>query len=268
MSTKQPWIELKTLPEYFADVASGAKTFELRRHDRNVTVGSVLRLREWSPTAEAYTGRDRLRRVTYVLQNAPQFGLQDGFAIYALAALTSPEPASGETEFPTNETLAYIGAIGRKGCISKHRATNYKHVKDTIERLDAGGDREASDTLMWHVWFRILDHQREEFLLAYKDEQIAALALAQPEHASVGVVEALSELADLMDAVRSGDYKPDSFTTQPARSVLAALQAKPQSPEIAQVLSDVIWRIDDGQLTAARKKLVELLERLPDNGKD
>jgi hypothetical protein len=87
-------IELKTWPEYFADVASGAKPFELRRHDRNVVAGSVLRLREWSPTAEAYTGRDCLRRVTYVLQNAPQFGLEDGFAIYGLAALTPPEPAS------------------------------------------------------------------------------------------------------------------------------------------------------------------------------
>jgi hypothetical protein len=35
--------------------------------------------------------------------------------------------------------------------------------------------------------------------------------------------DALSELADLMDAVRAGDYTPDSFTTQPARAVLAEI---------------------------------------------
>ena len=33
-------------------------------------------------------------------------------------------------------------------------------------------------------------------------------------------VDVLSELADLMDDVRTGDYKPDSFTTQPAREAL------------------------------------------------
>jgi hypothetical protein len=103
-------IELKTLPEYFADVASGVKPFELRRHDRNVLVGNVLRLREWSPTAEAYTGRDCLRRVTYVLQNAPQFGLQEGFAIYGLAALTSPEPASG----PSGDDPLFDSATQRR----------------------------------------------------------------------------------------------------------------------------------------------------------
>jgi hypothetical protein len=32
--------------------------------------------------------------------------------------------------------------------------------------------------------------------------------------------EALSELADLMDDVVGGNYKPDSFTTQPARLLL------------------------------------------------
>ena len=31
----------------------------------------------------------------------------------------------------------------------------------------------------------------------------------------------LLELADLMDDTREGNYKPDSFTTQPARTILA-----------------------------------------------
>jgi hypothetical protein len=36
----------------------------------------------------------------------------------------------------------------------------------------------------------------------------------------------IEELSDLMDAVRSGDYKPDSFTTQPAQSLLSEIDAR------------------------------------------
>jgi len=35
--------------------------------------------------------------------------------------------------------------------------------------------------------------------------------------------QALRELADLMEAVRTGDYVPDGFTTQPARLALLAI---------------------------------------------
>ena len=37
------------------------------------------------------------------------------------------------------------------------------------------------------------------------------------------VIDAALELADLMEDVCSGDYTPDSFTTQPMRQALAAL---------------------------------------------
>ena len=39
------------------------------------------------------------------------------------------------------------------------------------------------------------------------------------------IEEALSELMDLMDGVREGDYKPDSFTNQPAEEALATIRA-------------------------------------------
>jgi predicted nuclease with TOPRIM domain len=35
------------------------------------------------------------------------------------------------------------------------------------------------------------------------------------------ITDILAELADLMDATVRGDYKPDSFTTQPARLALS-----------------------------------------------
>lgn len=36
---------------------------------------------------------------------------------------------------------------------------------------------------------------------------------------------AATELADLMDATRDGDYAPDSFTTQPIRTALAGAKS-------------------------------------------
>lgn len=46
----------------------------------------------------------------------------------------------------------------------------------------------------------------------------ARLGAAAPD-----LYEALDELVALMEAVISGDYKPDSFTCQPARAILAKL---------------------------------------------
>lgn len=86
--------DLKTLPEYYKDVASGLKTFELRRNDRNFQVGDTLLLREfvpckicggkgklvsWSlsdktccvPPHGTYTGNAVTAAVTYVLSSGP-----------------------------------------------------------------------------------------------------------------------------------------------------------------------------------------------------
>lgn len=58
--------ELKTWPGYWAAVASGVKTFEIRREDRGFKVGDVLKLNEYT-IANGYTGRVLTRRVTYLL---------------------------------------------------------------------------------------------------------------------------------------------------------------------------------------------------------
>lgn len=41
--------ELKCRPEYFSRVASGQKTFEIRRNDRDFQVGDILILKEYEP---------------------------------------------------------------------------------------------------------------------------------------------------------------------------------------------------------------------------
>ena len=78
MPDKSPTTEvhiLKTWPEYFEAVASGAKTFELRFDDRGYQVGDHLVLREWSVT-EGYTGRVIVKRVSYLVRGGV-FGLTE-----------------------------------------------------------------------------------------------------------------------------------------------------------------------------------------------
>lgn len=41
--------ELKTWPQYFSPMVTGAKKFELRKNDRGFQIGDLLILREYSP---------------------------------------------------------------------------------------------------------------------------------------------------------------------------------------------------------------------------
>lgn len=74
--------ELKTLPRYFKEVWNENKTFELRKADRNYNVGDKLRLREWD--YGHYTGRECNRTITYILEDVPQYGLEEGFVILGM----------------------------------------------------------------------------------------------------------------------------------------------------------------------------------------
>lgn len=50
--------DLKILPEYFEDILANRKRSEIRRcDDRKFHVGDELRLWEWNPKKQAYTGR-------------------------------------------------------------------------------------------------------------------------------------------------------------------------------------------------------------------
>ena len=60
--------ELKCWPVYFEPLATGEKTAEIRKNDRDFKVGDILRLREWSPGRLRYTGRDAYRKITHILE--------------------------------------------------------------------------------------------------------------------------------------------------------------------------------------------------------
>lgn len=61
--------ELKILPEYFADVISGRKTFEVRKFDRPFHEGDLLALNEFDPKNKCYTGNSCLVYIDYILND-------------------------------------------------------------------------------------------------------------------------------------------------------------------------------------------------------
>src|SRR5262245_27353106 len=84
--------DLKSWPEMFGPVLDGTKTFELRRNDRDFHTGDHIVLREYDPNTDSYSGREIVKRITYVLRGignvgsiAPFKGLSMGYAILALA---------------------------------------------------------------------------------------------------------------------------------------------------------------------------------------
>ena len=72
-------ISKKILPQYFAAVAKGLKTFEIRKDDDGFMVGDYINLREWN--GENYTGFQTRRKITYILRDAEQYGLMPGYCI-------------------------------------------------------------------------------------------------------------------------------------------------------------------------------------------
>lgn len=58
--------ELKTWPEFYEEVASGRKPFEIRLNDRDFREGDVLYLRKYHPDTRVYSGQYCYREVTYL----------------------------------------------------------------------------------------------------------------------------------------------------------------------------------------------------------
>lgn len=59
-------IRKKIWPEYFDDILSGKKKFELRLNDFKVEEGDTMILEEWNPKTESYTGRKTEKKVICV----------------------------------------------------------------------------------------------------------------------------------------------------------------------------------------------------------
>lgn len=84
--------ELKINEEFFDDVASGRKPFEIRYNDRGFQTGDYLRLREHGP---GWYGRETRKRITYMLNG---WGLQDGYVALGLEAADVTASSEGEPD--------------------------------------------------------------------------------------------------------------------------------------------------------------------------
>lgn len=83
--------DLKILPEYYSRVATGQKTFEIRRNDRDFQTGDKLYLREWSVEEGNYTERAPL---VMSVQYTSTFNQEDGWIVLGIA------PFQPEGEIP------------------------------------------------------------------------------------------------------------------------------------------------------------------------
>lgn len=79
---------LKTWPEFYKDVESGRKNFEVRKTDRPFAEGDTILLQEWDNNTELYTGKECSFKIGYIL-NGPGFGIQKGFCVMALENIKS-----------------------------------------------------------------------------------------------------------------------------------------------------------------------------------
>jgi len=78
---------LKTWVEFYEPLALGYKTFEIRKNDRDFQKNDILALEIWDNDLSKYSGVCLFYKVTYVLKDAEQFGLIDGFCILGMKKL-------------------------------------------------------------------------------------------------------------------------------------------------------------------------------------
>lgn len=86
--------ELKTWPDSFELVWRGEKPYELRKNDRGFKVGDAVRLREWDPGDEVYSGRELLMPITCITPGG-RFELPDHLCILGLGEVWTRTQSRG-----------------------------------------------------------------------------------------------------------------------------------------------------------------------------
>lgn len=85
--------ELKISPEYYDAVVNGIKPFEIRKNDRNYSVGDTLRLREFDKydiyqtqwvTHSEYTSRECVAAITYVFNLKDFLNIDEDYVVLGI----------------------------------------------------------------------------------------------------------------------------------------------------------------------------------------
>ncbi len=85
--------ELKIKHEYLIEVDMGRKTFELRKNDRDYQVGDLIRFIDIKQSnsgncdCDIYIDKDTLYKITYILKNVEEYGLDKDYCILAIKKL-------------------------------------------------------------------------------------------------------------------------------------------------------------------------------------
>ena len=83
--------ELKIKHEYLVEVVMGRKTFELRKNDRDYQVGDLIRFIDIKQGSKGgfdiYIDEDTLYKITYILKDVPEYGLDKDYCILAIKKL-------------------------------------------------------------------------------------------------------------------------------------------------------------------------------------
>lgn len=77
--------ELKCWPLYFNAIIRDLKLFEIRKNDRDFKVGDILRLMEYHPELQQYTGENLFAMVTYIV-DSPEW-VKEGFVVMGIEKL-------------------------------------------------------------------------------------------------------------------------------------------------------------------------------------
>ena len=101
--------ELKIKHEYLLEVTMGKKTFELRKNDRDYQVGDLIhfidikegniRVVSMGLSKDDYCDcdcdvdidKDALYKITYILKNVPEYGLDKDYCILGIKKLKNKE---------------------------------------------------------------------------------------------------------------------------------------------------------------------------------
>jgi hypothetical protein len=89
---------LKTWPEYFKEVIEGRKKFEVRKNDREFMVNDFIVLQEWDPVTKQFSGQEALFSITYLLRDAVEFGIREGYCVISLSPVDDIKPGIGRKD--------------------------------------------------------------------------------------------------------------------------------------------------------------------------
>lgn len=178
---------LKTIQPFFNDVLHGRKTFEVRKYDRNFSVGDTLTLEEFDPF-EGYTGQAIVREITYML-DSPEY-CKPGYVVLGINNPTDAQRLVLTASIPIDrlEVIADAEQEGRVVVLELPESDTmlyeisggevYEHSVDSIEISTHELDEDGEETGQYG-YFSPDDFGKTVFLT--RAEALAALAGADGE---------------------------------------------------------------------------------------